>query len=469
MAGLRTDSALALCAAQRAAVQTLLAGDDCLMKRLSKEENMKQPLLAQTDIREDLREKYLGSLKFQKDLILQNLQRGRLLAAVIIGFETVFLLVDVIAALFAVDPSFSSAAYLAMYCLMIALNLLYLLLIRGYNQRKIRLSTMNAYIVLYVVLVMTWGSGISLMDQKLYGHLMSFMVNMMVCSILYLADARRMSVPYLVSTLMLVIGLPFFQSSRNVLIGHLVNLLVFVVISWTASRIVYRNYCDNYVIKALMNHSKSLLEREMEENRRMYRKLAAANAQLKKLALLDELTGLPNRRSFREFIFRMREAGCSDLDVSVIMIDIDHFKQYNDCYGHKKGDLALIAVARQIDSIVESTGQIAVRWGGEEFIYTALHKSRERILALAERLRLKISELRIPTGGSSTGPYITISLGVCSGRIADLEDIDKIVNTADRALYLAKNGGRNRVAFLPCDEASAPASREDEVGCGASL
>ena len=423
-----------------------------LMIRVNKEKNMKISSLFQTDIREDLREKHLDCLEFKEELILQNMQRGKLLAAVIIGFETVFLLIDIIAATLAVNQAFSYTAYLMMYLLMIVLNLVYLLLISRYNQSRVRLSTMDSCTVLYLTLMMAWGSAISLMDQRLYGQLMSFMVNMIVCSIIYLLEARRMIIPYLVSTLILLTGLPFFQRSSNILIGHYVNLLVFIVISWTASRIVYRNYCDNYIIKALMDRSKTLLEKEMEENQKMNRKLAIANAQLKKLALVDELTGLPNRRSFREFICRMCENTYRCLDVSLIMIDIDNFKQYNDSYGHEKGDLALIAVAKQIDSMVENTDQIVIRWGGEEFIYTAFHKSRERILEMAENLRLKISDLRIPTNGSSISPYITISLGVCNGMISGAGDIDKIINTADQALYLAKNSGRNRAAFLACNE-----------------
>lgn len=146
---------------------------------------------------------------------------------------------------------------------------------------------------------------------------------MIVCSIIFLFDAKIMSIPYLASTLILAIGLPFFQKASNVLIGHYINLLVFIIISWTASRIIYRNYCDNYVIKDIMNESKALLQKEMQENRIINKKLAIANAQLQKLALVDELTGLSNRRNFRKFIDRIFENNHSELAVSVIMIDIE--------------------------------------------------------------------------------------------------------------------------------------------------
>lgn len=414
---------------------------------------MKTPFICKTSvIKEDLRKKHLTCIQFKNDSILQNIQRGKLLAVIIICFEAIFLVIDIISWILKVNDAFSYDSYLAMYSLMIILNLLYLFLINSFNRNKITLNAINTCFVVYITLVMVWGSVISLMDQKLYGNLMSFMINMIVCSTIYLFDAKVMSIPFISSTLILAVGLPFFQKSSNILIGHYVNLLVFIVVSWIVSRIVYRNYCDNYIIKELMNDSKLQLEKEMQEKRIINEKLAIANAQLQKLALVDELTGLSNRRNFRKFIDRVFENSISDLDVSVIMIDIDNFKQYNDAFGHEHGDQALIAIAKQIDSMVESSDQIAVRWGGEEFLYTTFNKSKVSILETAEKLRSKVIDLKIPTSDSSISPYITISLGVCSGTISNAANISEIINISDQALYMAKNSGRNRVAFLDCNK-----------------
>jgi len=415
---------------------------------------MKTLHIFKTDIQENVRKEYLESKEFKEELIIQNIRRGKLLAIIFIAFEMVFVSIDIISYFLSVNQSFSFYSYLAMYLIMAAINLIYLLFINYYFHNKTNSKTINTITVLFLTLIMAWGSAISLMDQKLYGQLMTFMVNMIVCSIIYCLDAKRMSIPYLASTLILAIGLPFFQNSIDVLIGHYVNLAVFVVISWAASRIIYRNYCDNYVINKLMNQSNLLLEKEMEENRSINKKLVIANAQLKKLALVDELTGLPNRRSFREFIDRMFQNNNSDLIVSVIMIDVDNFKQYNDSYGHEKGDLALIAVAKQINDLLENTDQIAIRWGGEEFIYAAFNKSKEDIIEIANVIRLKIMDLKIPTERSSISPYITISLGTCTGSITSNKDISRIIDTADQALYIAKGNGRNSVATLAYNEFS---------------
>ena len=414
---------------------------------------MKTPYLFKMDIQSDDRKNYLHSDEFKEDLILRNIQRGKLLAIIVIAFELAFLVMDIVSAALEVSKDFAFYSYLAMYLLMIAVNLIFLQLIDLYIRKKLSMRAMNIINVLYITLMMLWGSGISLLDQRLYGQLMAFMVNMIVCSIIYLMSAKKMLIAYLSSSLTLAIGLPFFQPSGNILVGHYANLAVFVVITWTASRILYRNYCDNYVIKQLMNQSNLLLAKETEENKSINMKLEIANAQLKRLALVDELTGLPNRRSFREFIDKMFQSSDSSLTVSVIMIDVDSFKQYNDYYGHEKGDVALIAVAKQINDLLASSEQIAIRWGGEEFIYAAFNMDREDIIDIADEIKQKISELRIPNQSSKISPYLTVSLGTCTGTIDGSNDISRVINTADQALYLAKSGGRNRVATKPYAEA----------------
>lgn len=416
---------------------------------------LKMPYFSNSHIPTSKRKEYLTSKEFKDDLTLKNIQNGKLLALVIIVFESIFLLIDVICSFQKVSNTFSFYSYLAMYFIMIFFNLIYLFLIDCFTKNRFQTLPIDALITLYLTLVMVWGSVISLMDQKLYGQLISFMVNMITCSIIYLMNAKMMSVPYLISTTVLAVGLPFFQSSGNILIGHYVNLLVFIVISWMASRILYRNHCDNYIINKLMNQSNILLERETEENKIINRKLEIANTRLKNLTLLDELTGLPNRRKFREFIDKALQYNAgSDFTISVIMIDIDYFKQYNDCYGHDNGDIALSAVARQIGSIVENTDQVAVRWGGEEFLYAALNATQETVIETANTLRLKICGLKISNQNSQICPYITISLGTCTGVAANINNINRIIKIADQALYRAKNCGRNRVITLGYEEES---------------
>lgn len=114
----------------------------------------------------------------------------------------------------------------------------------------------------------------------------------------------------------------------------------------------------------------------------------------------------------------------------------------------------MTAVAKQIDSLVENTNQIAVRWGGEEFIYAALNITQENILEIANALRLKVWNLKIPNQNFQIGSYMTISLGTCTGTVANTKNINEVIKIADHALYRAKNSGRNCVSTLVYEEYS---------------
>ncbi len=398
---------------------------------------------------------------FEGDVAFNNIYRGRILAAIVIGIEFIYLSITVAAYLIKFDNRFDFTAYLAMYGVMILLNMAYLLFFKNYTKEipKNKRNQINIVTVAYITFIMVWGSVISLMDQKLYGHLITFMINMIVCSVIYLLDNKKILIPYFTSVLVLAIGLPYVQHSRDILIGHYANLFVFVIVTWVGSRIIYNNYCENYYSRILLNKMNLLLEQNIAENRKINVRLAIANSQLKECALMDDLTGIPNRRSFREFIDRaFQNYIVEDSTLSIIMIDIDFFKQFNDSYGHEEGDKALIAVANQINSIIEDPSEFAVRWGGEEFIYAAFNKSEEDIKKIASDIRTKISELKIPHTESSVHPYITVSLGTSTIPIAEKKDVNRAIKLADQALYFAKSYGRDCIQSINDDlvESSDP-------------
>lgn len=385
---------------------------------------------------------------FKTSLILDNIRRGKILAFIVIGFETIFLTATVITAMLKVDNRFAFDAYFLMYAIMLIMNVSYLVLTKSINQdSKLSINQekwLDAALISYITFIMSWGSVVSLMDQKLYGQIVTFMINMIVCSTVYLLEHRKIALPYIVSIVILVAGLPFFQSSMDVLIGHYVNLFFFVCVSWTTARIIYFNYTENFMSKLLIKQSNLLLEKKNEENKRINIELTNANNRLKELALLDELTGISNRRCFREFIDsvfcgRIKE----NTTLSIIMLDIDYFKQFNDYYGHEEGDKALVAVAHQLSSMIRSSNEIAVRWGGEEFIYAAINKSREEIAETANLIQEKVSALKIIHHDSPTNPYITVSLGISTIQISDKSQIKQAIKLADQALYKAKSSGRN--------------------------
>ena len=167
--------------------------------------------------------------------------------------------------------------------------------------------------------------------------------------------------------------------------------------------------------------------------------LTQLNRRLTQLAATDGLTGLTNRRTFDGFLLRQFE--CCD-EISMLLLDIDNFKSYNDTYGHQAGDRCLQAVARVIGDATFNTSGLSARYGGEEFAVVLPDTGEDDALKVAEAIRLSVRALGIPNSGSSRG-HITVSIGVAARTFSTPDDA-ALVGEADSALYEAKRLGRNR-------------------------
>ncbi|AWB66855.1 diguanylate cyclase response regulator [Saccharobesus litoralis] len=174
---------------------------------------------------------------------------------------------------------------------------------------------------------------------------------------------------------------------------------------------------------------------------------------LEKLVSIDGLTEIPNRRAFDEaFIREWRRCTRAQAPLSMIMIDIDCFKPYNDNYGHSKGDEVLKKVAERLSNELKRGGDFVARYGGEEFVVILPETEIHSAVYVAESLRNTIVEAQIPHKYNLAADFVTISLGLayCIPR-EDLEPIT-LQNKADKMLYRAKNEGRNQVVAVPADD-----------------
>jgi diguanylate cyclase (GGDEF)-like protein len=182
------------------------------------------------------------------------------------------------------------------------------------------------------------------------------------------------------------------------------------------------------------------------------KRLEEANRALGRLALLDHLTEIANRRQFNKVLENeWRRAARGKKPLSLIMIDIDHFKTYNDSFGHQAGDEALKAVASALKSCVHRPADVVARYGGEEFIVLLADTDAGGALAVAGRLRLAVEDLNIAPTRSETGGRLTISLGAATAVPKKMISSSRLVGAADEALYRAKQGGRNRVESVSID------------------
>jgi diguanylate cyclase (GGDEF)-like protein len=174
--------------------------------------------------------------------------------------------------------------------------------------------------------------------------------------------------------------------------------------------------------------------------------LRKANEELTLLAHSDSLTGVANRRRFEEFLGdEWRRAIRFKTEISVFLLDIDHFKLFNDTYGHQAGDECLKRVAEALKNTIHRPTDLLARYGGEEFAMVLGGTDAAGALKVAEDATRRINELQIPHGRSATSPYVTVSIGLAT-RMATFETSEAdLIKAADEALYRAKAGGRNRI------------------------
>jgi len=219
-----------------------------------------------------------------------------------------------------------------------------------------------------------------------------------------------------------------------------------------AESIAFPEYRDHYLNLALNIVRVCALPienaRKYEQLRQTEALLQQANEELFRLATTDALTGIANRRSFDDHLEReWRRMVREQSPLSLLMADIDFFKNYNDRYGHQAGDACLHAVAEAIRSRACRPGDFIARYGGEEFVVILPGTPAAGALYIAEEIRRAVRALEIPHADSRVDAFVTLSLGVAQTVPAAGRTPEALLREADRALYAAKNQGRNRVVL----------------------
>lgn len=182
------------------------------------------------------------------------------------------------------------------------------------------------------------------------------------------------------------------------------------------------------------------------ENYFLQSRLAAALEELRRLATTDALTGAANRRAFDAALAaRLQRVAHDRSPLSLLMIDIDHFKAFNDRYGHLEGDRCLARVAERLMDTVRQGHDLVARYGGEEFAVLLPQTALLEAEAIAQRICDAVAALRIPSAGAMPVGHVTISVGAASYIGADTDASHALVASADKALYAAKAAGRGRV------------------------
>ncbi len=292
-----------------------------------------------------------------------------------------------------------------------------------------------------VAALLASGLALTIIDQLVTSNMTPFLITTLLVSLL-LRIRPIVIVPILiVDYLIFHLTLGIYQKDSATILSNQLNGIIVTIMSIVLTLIMWQNSTRNILQTRYIEQQKA----ELEEK----------NSRLEQLVSYDSLTGLFNRREFDRILeHELNRINRIEQPLTLILLDLDHFKAFNDLYGHVKGDDCLKEVSAAILSLVRRTGDAAVRYGGEEFAVILPQSSPEYAETLAERIRTTILDLEIPHPGNPAAPVVSISSGVFTilppSHLTPLQTLEKV----DALLYRAKHEGRNRwISALEWSEA----------------
>ena len=283
--------------------------------------------------------------------------------------------------------------------------------------------------LLMVCLALVFVIGFVTIDQWVTPNITPFLTGALACSVVMYLRPSTAAWVYALAYALLAYALGLSQNNPELLLSNRINGLAAAGMAWALSVLLWRKFTT------------ITLQQAQLENANM--ELQARQKELQRLTRLDGLTGLYNRNTFveltRQELARAQRQGSA---TTILLLDLDFFKRVNDTWGHPAGDAVLKNVATVANSTVRNTDLVG-RLGGEEFIILLPHTSLEAGRRLAEKLRAHME--RTATVWEHQKITTTVSIGVASTTASDKHDFDYLYSQADKALYLAKEKGRNRV------------------------
>ncbi len=380
--------------------------------------------------------------EFYRELADSNIMRGKIISVLLILIELIVITASIIK-----DPADVLIApklyYHVMYIIFI-LSTTIVLIIINFISRNENYSVKKAMTVTYtfLIFIIVWNMFITLMDQRSSGSLLSYFTTIIAASVIVYIKPKVLVIAFSSIQISFIILLPFFLPAGESPFAEYVNSTIAATVSIFLGYILYQNKANNFV-------QRKIIEQKNKQLNHLNKRLKETNKTLEYLSQTDGLTGIHNRRMFdklsKNYWIKCKQ---NNVSLSVIMMDIDHFREYNDNFGHQSGDECLIKLVNSLTKTLKdfngTKDSMLARYGGEEFILMTCGMSEEKALSLAESIRKNVEAIKIEREYKEVADHITLSLGVYTGMPADETSmlLDYIGN-ADKALYCAKNDGRN--------------------------
>lgn len=306
------------------------------------------------------------------------------------------------------------------------------------KKRNISIQTKQIIQYLCIFLIMLLGSGIVALDQLVTTNITPFLVICTIIALVFLLKPFISASIYLISYLFFYFSMGFTQYDKLVLASNRVNGITAVAISIALSNILWQYFAKDFLQRKLIkqqNIELTLQKKELEE----------INTKLTLMAAYDSLTGLLNRREFEKLVNKdLSELNEHENNACIIIIDIDHFKNVNDKYGHPVGDELLKEFSLILKGELREQ-DIVARWGGEEFIIMLKNISSQDGMIIVENIRKAIENNKFLIAENEI--KITASFGIAELFYLNSDSLNRAYQKADNALYKAKDNGRNQCVF----------------------
>ncbi len=283
---------------------------------------------------------------------------------------------------------------------------------------------------LFAFVILGWCAMISLLDLKSAGQIIVYSVAIVCISVAPYFRPVELFCIYMSVQIPFLFLIPSFQKSSGS--SNYINSTTFIIIALAISYMRYKKQIQEFM-------NEKIIQQKGEELARINKELEHANQQLEKLSQTDGLTGVYNRSMFDKTMeSAWNTCKRQSKPLSLIMIDIDFFKAFNDHYGHQAGDICIRQIAGVLSSCARRSTDAVARYGGEEFAVILSYTDKEQASVLAEKIRKKVESLAVCHAYSSVSDYVTISLGVNTTIPSDECSVEEFIKSADDALYHAK-------------------------------
>ncbi len=362
--------------------------------------------------------------EFKTETIAMNVSRVKTTAVTFIILEAIIIAATIIFKKeSALEPP--RVYYLSMYVLLIIAMIVFLSVFSVLKKNISANGRVLAWGIAFSAFILLWCAGISLLDQKSSGQIIVYAIAVIAVSVVPVFEPVVLSAIYLSVQVVFLILLPSFNQTGVMPFGNTFNSTLIIILSVIISRMRYQSLIRDFI-------NKKTIQEKNEE-------LVRVNRELEVLSRTDALTGVFNRLVFDKSIhLEWNRCKRHAIPLSLLMIDADFFKKFNDNYGHQAGDEGIRLIAKILAASAKRSADVVTRYGGDEFAVILPHMNKEAALELARQIRDRVLGLKIPNAYSTCSEYLTVSIGVHSIIPHDEISVNDFIRNTDIALYEAK-------------------------------